>query len=320
MDSESKPGGITLRISGKLFDIDHVIELVEKNPVTPTQSTKAFAGFLFMVLIITMHFLGNEEGQIGYAVLAVFIHEFGHFLGLRFTGSPNASFDFGVLGPFVSGDEGVSAGRKALVALFGPAFGLAVAAVLAVIGHFTSSEVLFSIVKMLVFISALNLIPTKPFDGYAVLEHLIFNRFPKLQIGYLVGCGVFLFFMYAASFYRYDHPFYAFFFMGLCWASFLGFKKMDNMAGMIVRLRGRDVDFAEGRYQPKTIKNMVFSLSVFDFVSESDLALFLRELWDKAWELPATRTEMINVLAMYFLMLAGCAASPVCQKIFLSFM
>lgn len=317
MAEERKVGADSVRVSGKFFSIDDLIENVERNAISPSQWNKVGANLLAVVLAVTMHFLGNNAVQIVGVIAALFIHEVGHFIGLKCTGCNDASLGIGLLGPFALGSEGLSAGRKAIVALFGPALGLVAASVVVVINNYSPAPFLSALSHGLVFVSTLNLIPVKPFDGYAVVEHLVFIRHPKVQLFYLGTAGVLSFFLYVASFYRHDHPFYAFFFIILFYLMFAGLKKADNMADMIIRLRKIGVeDFTLGHYRSKTIKDMEFSLALFDIQNEMDLSLLLREVWDQAWEVPASRAETIIVLVMFITMLVGSVTSPVAIQIF----
>ncbi|MDZ8119875.1 hypothetical protein [Pontiella agarivorans] len=100
-------------------------------------------------------------------------------------------------------------------------------------------------------------------------------------------------------------------------AMFAGAKREDNMSGMILRLRKEGKrDFEMGRYRPEMLKRMECSLNLFDIQNEVNQAHFLREIWDRAWEVPASRMEMYAVLGMYILLLLGCATSPIIPQLY----
>ena len=316
MDAEEVDIGYTLRISGRFYSADRVIDSVHNTPVSPSQMGKVGANILALLLALTMNQLGHHEVPLRWVIAALFIHEFGHYVGMLLTRSGTASFTIGIFGPLALGTEGLSAGRKAMVALSGPMLGLACSAAYSGIASLLRLPLIPEFFNGLIFVSALNLIPVKPFDGYAVIDHLVFLRHPKTQLSYLVLSGVVMFLLYVHSFDRHEHPFYAFFFMVLLFCMFAGVKKADNMADMVVRLRKEgSADFELGRYQPRTVKRMEFSLTMFDVQNEVDLAGLLREIWDRAWEQPAAFSEVFIVLAMYVLMLVSCMLMPVIGQI-----
>lgn len=316
MPSDEENIGLNLRISGRIYSADSVITQVHNLPVSPSQWNKVGANFLALVLVLTMNLLGYEGVDIVWVLAALFAHEFGHYIGMLATRSNTASFAVGIFGPLALGTEGLSAGRKAMVALSGSIAGLVVAASLSAIASILNLSTMSPFINALVFVSALNMIPVKPFDGYAVVDHLVFLRHPKVRLIYLIMMGVLMLFLYMHSFYRHDHPFYAFFFIALLWCMFGGAKKADNMADMVVRLRKEGVkDFEQGKYRPETVKRMEFSLNLFDVSNEVILAGLLREIWEQAWEIPASKPEVVIVLAMYVLMLISCMSMPVVEQI-----
>lgn len=276
------------------------------------------ANFLTLLLVITLRYLGHKEISIGWTVGALFIHEFGHYLGMLITGSKTASISVGVFGPLALGAEGLSAGRKAIVSLSGPLLGWGAAVLLVAGMPFVDLPELSAVASALIYVSAINLIPVKPFDGYALVEHLIFLHKPKIRLVYLILVALLLCFFYVKSFYRHDHPAFALFFIVLGMVMFAGAKKEDNMSDMVLRLRREgDADYRMGQYRPETLKRMEFSLNMFDVQDETNLAYLLREVWDRAWEIPSSRSETLIVLVIYALIIFGCSASPVIQRLIL---
>lgn len=316
MNDEEEPD-LIIRLSGKIYSVERVIELVHSLPLSPSQWSKVGANLLALILVLTMNLLGYKGVTVGWVVAALFVHEFGHYLGMFATRSKTASFSIGLFGPLALGAEGLSAGRKAMVALSGSIAGLVFAAIYAATIPLFNLQVIPPFLNALIFISVLNLIPVKPFDGFAVVEHLVFLRHPNVRLTYLILAGLLMFVLYAQSFYKHEHPFYGFFFMILLVCMFGGAKKADNMAGMVVRLRKEGgKDFEQGMYRPETIKRMEFSLAVFDILNEVDFAGLLREVWDQAWEEPASGSEVFIVLAIYALMIFSCMSLPVVDEIY----
>ncbi len=260
--------------------------------------------------------MGHQEISLRWTVVGLFIHEWGHFLGMRITGSKTASFGVGIFGPLALGIEGLSAGRKAFVSLFGPLFGWGIAALYLIGSSYIEMPDLTVPANTLVFVSAINLVPVKPFDGYAVIEHLIFLHKPNLRLVYLIVTALVLSLFYVISFYRHDHPAFALFFIVLGMVMFAGAKKEDNMSGMVLRLRNEgEKDYEVGHYRPEMLKKMEYSLNLFDIQNEANLAHLLREVWDRAWEVPASKMESYTVLGMYVLLFLGCCILPIIPQL-----
>ena len=300
-----------------MFSIDKVLSGIEDCVLPASLGRRVGANFLALILWGVMFFDGHRLVPFGALIAAFFIHEFGHFIGMKVGRCEDASFDFGILGPIAMGNAGLSAGRKAIVALFGPAFGMMVAAVCSLVISRVSAPWISALQYALVYLSVLNLLPVRPFDGYAVVEHLVFNRYPKFQLFYLGATGVFLFLysIYVVEPQR-EHPFYMLFSIGLAMSLFYGLKKADNMAGLITHLREKgDLDLSLGRYRRETVKGMEFTLRLFDISSDAGLSILLKEVWDKAWESPARRSETVIILAMYAMLIAGGATSKIAAEV-----
>ncbi|MDF7800246.1 hypothetical protein P4C99_12280 [Pontiellaceae bacterium B1224] len=311
-----KDMGLSLRISGRFYSADSVIDKVHAGFLSPSQMSKVGANFLTVLLVLCMNLLGYNQVVVGWVIAALFVHAFGHYLGMIVTRSETASYTIGIFGPLAIGAEGLAAGRKALVALSGSIAGLAFSAALFVINSALDNAALLHFANAVIFVSALNLLPIKPFDGYAVVDHLVFLRHPKIELAYLILAGLFVFGIFIRSLDVDKHALYSLFFMALLGCMFGGAKKADNMADMVVRLRKEGVvDYRLGRYRLQTVKRMEFSLNLFDVENEEHLAGLLREVWDHAWEEPATLPEMIIVLAMYVLMLICFMSMPIIEQI-----
>jgi hypothetical protein len=92
---------------------------------------------------------------------------------------------------------------------------------------------------------------------------------------------------------------------------FMRVKKNDNMADLVVMLRKKGKnDYESGRYSSKTIKYMEFSIVTLEAENEAILAGQLREIWDKAWAVQATKGEIIALALTYILLIFVCLESP----------
>ena len=311
-----KVGQSGIRVSGKIYSVDEVIDEVVNMSVTPATSNKIGSVILFSALFSVLSYLGCPLGGVGSVVFALLVHEIGHYVGMRLAGWPRAGIVVGIFGPLAVGAEGISAGRKAIVAISGPAFGLLVGLFIVGVHLHFDSMIALDLARALFLLTAINLLPFKPFDGAVVIEHLLFARHPKVQMGCLIAEGLFLVLMFVALMYR-DLVFLGVIFCFYGMAMFMGAKKIDNMSAMVVRLRKEAVDdFKQGRYAPATIVKMQYSLLMFDLPNQAVLTAFLRELWDEAWEVQASVAEIFFVVTVYAMLVLTCIQSPVTRELF----
>jgi Zn-dependent protease len=119
-------------------------------------------------------------------VFVLFIHESGHWLGMKIFGYQDLQMFFiPFFGAAVSGKStNVSETRKAIVALLGPAPGI-ILSIISVIVFIKSSQPVFlqyGITSL--FINGFNLLPIYPLDGGRFMETVIFSRHPVVEIGF----------------------------------------------------------------------------------------------------------------------------------------
>lgn len=308
-DAASRPGESSIRVSGKFFSIDTLIEGVASHTVSPSNLERFGSALLLVVLFVAINVSGFHLGGFGSLVVALGIHEAGHGLGMLLVGWSKVTFGIGLFGPVTWAQEDISAGRKAIVAIAGPAISL-IAAMAIHLVTMGGSSFFSDLSRTLFFITFLNLLPIKPFDGYVIMEHVLFVRHPKLEMFYLGISGVVLFLgsLRLTDFsHTPDHfAFFGIFGMIYSCSMFYGIKKLDNMADMVMRLR-RDAhgDFQAGCFSAKTIKNLEFSLAMFDLRNEISVVGFLRELWDKAWEEPPNAVESAFVIILYAMLVVA---------------
>jgi Zn-dependent protease len=111
-------------------------------------------------------------------------HELGHALAMRAFGYQDLQILFI---PFLGA---VAAGRKRdtrpheeiLVLLAGPVPGIAVGTALLLSGRAESGTWLANAAYMMLFLNYMNLLPIVPLDGGRILNIILFDRFPRLQI------------------------------------------------------------------------------------------------------------------------------------------
>lgn len=309
-----------MRLSGSYYSIPELIELMASKTASPDRIEQNLSRLLFGILFVAFSVLGANLGGFWSLVFTYAVHEAGLWLSMVLVGWSRVKLSFALPGPVSWAKEDSSAGRKAAVALGGIAAGILAASCLGIYGLSVDSAFLISLSRSLYLFSGLNLLPLKPFDGYIVIEHLLFVRFPKLEMFYLGTVGAVLFVSSCMVSYS-EHesgrfPFCMIFLMFYGAAMFVGLKKCDNMAEMIVRLRREgSTDLESGQYSVRMIKRMEFSLSVFELPNVISVSTLLREVWDRAWEQPPKLYETLFAIALYLLLLIAFMQSSAAMQL-----
>lgn len=308
--SSDRIGSDTLRLEGKIYSIETLIKKVSEVSASSTRQHKFFSLVLFLILYCSMECADFSKASLLAIFFAVFIHEIGHFLGMFFVGRKKASFQLTMLFfPDAIGEDGVSASRKAVVALCGPALGLLSGLSLWLFSDISSHNFIHHLTNALLFISALNLVPILPFDGGEVIEHMLLIRFPKFELGYLIVSGITLFIFFYGYYCSRDSILMIVISYAVTAAQFMHVKKVDNMSSIIYLLR-KNGYAKQDSYSPKAVKQMEYSLACFDVPDELSVVSILREAWDRAREVPASLTEGSFIIAIYALLVAVCFLNP----------
>lgn len=109
-------------------------------------------------------------------LLAVILHELGHFAVLRLCGAPVQGLSFGALGAVMKSERsGLSYGTELLALLAGPLTNLLCAAVLTVPAR--TFPGLYAAAGTHLTLGVFNLLPIRPLDGGQALELLVTWRF-----------------------------------------------------------------------------------------------------------------------------------------------
>lgn len=118
----------------------------------------------------------------------LFVHELGHYLGMRAFGYRDVKILFiPLLGAATVGHaEGVPAWQRVVVYLLGPVPGIVIGGFCVWWATATGSPTLLSLGTVFLILNYINLLPILPLDGGHVVRTLIFDRFP------LAGFGFFL--------------------------------------------------------------------------------------------------------------------------------
>ena len=142
--------------------------------------------FVISLALMVAYFVFWTRGGIRQAVLLIsiiFIHEFGHFLGMRWFGYRNTKIAFV---PFFGGvATGVRPNapvwQQAIILLLGPLPGILLGAGLM---WFGGDPLLVAVGYAFLLINALNLAPVMPLDGGQLLRVLFFARSRWLAVGF----------------------------------------------------------------------------------------------------------------------------------------
>lgn len=114
--------------------------------------------------------------------LVIFIHEAGHYLGMRYFGYRNLKMFFiPLLGAAVSGRGSPSVAQDSLIFLLGPLPGIVIGYVCAALYLATGLPLLHDLARTFIVLNALNLAPIYPFDGGQFLFGLLPPRTWRVQ-------------------------------------------------------------------------------------------------------------------------------------------
>lgn len=143
--------------------------------------TDLFLSLLVFLMLGQAFYSGS--GILGL-VLVIFIHEAGHFLGMRAFGYREARIRFvPLLGAYTAGRESnPNTAQRALTILLGPCPGILLGFTLWVASKMSGNDGLRQLATIFLFLNGFNLLPLIPLDGGRVVEDLLFSRHSKLQV------------------------------------------------------------------------------------------------------------------------------------------
>jgi len=141
-----------------------------------------------IILFIALGLFKSSLVNILILVFVIFIHECGHFIGMKlFKYKDVQMFFIPLFGAAVSGAQThTSNAKKAVVSLLGPLPGILIGIGTGIAYLFTQEPILIEFTKTFIFINAFNLLPFYPLDGGHFFEEILFSRHPKIEIGFKV--------------------------------------------------------------------------------------------------------------------------------------
>lgn len=173
-------------------------ELVKTN--TPNNwgltflSIVAFVGFFLL-------FFSNRLDYVIALVLALLVHEFGHFLMMKRYHYENVRLMFiPLLGAVVSGSKDRYSQKESIwVVLFGPLPGILMGTLGLFMGPYLHNDFLMAFSIILLTLNAINLLPLDPLDGGQLMKILVIKQhdwylmiFALVSSLLLIGLGIYL--------------------------------------------------------------------------------------------------------------------------------
>jgi Zn-dependent protease len=138
-----------------------------------------------VVLFISLGLLRWDLGEIALLVLALFVHEAGHYVAMVGFGYRDVQMFFiPLLGAAVSASRtDAPAYQRTLVALAGPLPGILLGTGLAIVAVATEHQLVASAAILFLALNLLNLLPIPPLDGGHVLQETLLCRSRFLEAG-----------------------------------------------------------------------------------------------------------------------------------------
>ena len=167
----------------------HLLELYTKKHDAMTNF-----GFLIMSLFLffSLGLLDYSISVIVIIIVVLFIHELGHYIGMRAFGYRNVNIFFiPFFGAATSGIETNQSGaKKAVISLLGPLPGIVIGTILGILYFKTSQEIYIQPARLFLLINAFNLLPFSPLDGGRFIENIFFPRSIKSEIIFKIISGL----------------------------------------------------------------------------------------------------------------------------------
>jgi len=152
--------------------------------VEPERARSAWLGVGCLIVSVVLFALSiayyDRLATLAFILPVLFLHEAGHFVGMRLFGYRNVRMFFiPFFGAAVSGRKHAApAWQQVVVLLLGPLPGLALALALQVTARPSQDIWLGDLIVWLVVLNGLNLLPIVPLDGGRVVDVLFFARRP----------------------------------------------------------------------------------------------------------------------------------------------
>lgn len=250
-------------------------------------------------IFISLGLFRNSVSGIAMLVGVIFIHELGHWLGMKFLKYKDVKMFFiPMLGAAVSGKETSPSGtKKVIVSLLGPVPGIFIGIGTGIAYLVTREPLLLDATRTFLFINAFNLLPIHPLDGGRIFDALLFSRHPKIEITFKVIAALI---MAALAFLLKD------IFFGIF--AFFVFLSLQNtyLIASIAHMIGKGIenedDLATHEVPDKYLKQIVTKLKEkipaahFQFKL---IAIHTSNIWQRVRNRPCSIITTIGLLLCY---------------------
>ncbi len=176
----------------------------QKPELTESQKRNNWAVTFFSIVLFVLifsFFFESKMNVILFLVGVLFLHELGHFLGMKFFGYKNVRMLFvPILGAFVHGKKDVYSQKESLIVLFlGPFPGVILGCLCIWLSPIIGWTDLFILGFLFLLLNVLNLLPIDPLDGGQMLKHLMKGNselfllvFSFISSLAMIGIGLFM--------------------------------------------------------------------------------------------------------------------------------
>jgi len=162
----------------EIIDNDYNNAFPPKPEESKPKPNAAKSFFSLVLFIAAFHlFFSWSIVTIAIVVLAVIIHELGHFLAMKlFNYKDLTIFFLPLLGAVASGEkEEISQKQKVTILLAGPLPGIIIGTIFIQLGIAYDNTILSEAGNIFLFINLFNLLPIMPLDGGKVIKTLFFS-------------------------------------------------------------------------------------------------------------------------------------------------
>jgi stage IV sporulation protein FB len=165
-------------------------ELAEKQSNNLSRSLTSLLIYAVLFYVI----FDRNIAYIAAVLLALLIHEFGHFFAMKLYNYQNIKlFIIPLLGAFVSGKKHeVSQKQMSIIILAGPIPGIIIGTILYMINRQYNNDTLRMLSNVFLFINVFNLLPVFPLDGGRLLENLFIRNNHGIRMVFTILSIIFL--------------------------------------------------------------------------------------------------------------------------------
>ena len=165
-----------------------------QNPPAPNPIRNLIILAVTIIIFFQIGLFQDGITSVLSVILVIFIHETGHFLGMKVFGYKNIQMFFiPGFGAAVSGQsQNAPAYKKAIISLLGPVPGVVLGIILIISWYITQNHFLYTFGAMFLIINIFNLLPFFPLDGGRFLNEVLFsrNRYVEMIFRILAGLSI----------------------------------------------------------------------------------------------------------------------------------